>query len=125
MLQHKQARPLISLSLDASIENAVTIMRKHAVSQIPILAKGKISGILSDNDLLSLLSTGVDLDGIMVERVMRRNVPIVELETPLSTLADMVSLHGSCVVVDALDQPINILTKIDVVEWISQNMKSR
>ncbi|MBP9706151.1 MAG: cystathionine beta-synthase [Oligoflexales bacterium] len=125
MLQNKISRPLISLTLDASIENAVTIMRKHSVSQIPILSKGKISGILSDNDLLSLLSTGVDLDGIMVERVMRRNVPIVELETPLSTLADMVSLHGSCIVVDGLDQPINILTKIDVVEWISQNIKSR
>ena len=49
---------------------------------------------------------------------MRRSVPTVESQTGLGALDEMIEIAGSVVVIDAQRRPVQILTKIDLVEWL-------
>ena len=49
---------------------------------------------------------------------MRRSVPTVEAQTALGALDEMIDIAGSVVVIDSGRKPIQILTKIDLVEWL-------
>jgi hypothetical protein len=44
----------------------------------------------------------------------------VEEETPISALQETLLASGSAIVVNARREPVQILTKIDLVEWISR-----
>ncbi len=124
ILGDRVKKPLFTLEISASIDDAVNLLRNKSISQIPIVEDEKLCGIVSENDLLDFLSMGVDVRDIIVGRVMNRLIPTVELDTPISTLAEVIGQHDCTVVVDANMKPLNILTKIDLVEWLSRGNKN-
>ncbi|AIJ05288.1 signal transduction protein with CBS domains [Methanocaldococcus bathoardescens] len=48
-------KKIITISPDTSIEEALEIMKKYGVSKLPIVDKGKIVGIVTENELIELL----------------------------------------------------------------------
>ena len=64
---------------------------------------------------------GAGLDGIA--SVMDRNVPTVEESTPLDVLKEIILQTGYAVVIDSKRKPIDLISKIDLVEWIYSNQK--
>ncbi|MDA9951230.1 cystathionine beta-synthase [Oligoflexaceae bacterium] len=101
-----------------NISSAIQLMKKNGISQLPVVTKGKVTGILSENDLLeSLASADVDIKSCSVSEIMNRNVPTVRANTPLGALQELLLTRGKAVVVDDHNSPTNILTKIDLVDW--------
>ena len=77
-----------------------------------------LSGLLTEADVLEFLTNGGGDAGVPVADAMRRSVPTVEAQTALAALDEMIDITGSVVVIDAERRPIQILTKIDLVEWL-------
>ena len=48
----KVNRPLISLSADTTIQDAISSLKKHGISQAPVLDEGRLTGILTETKLL-------------------------------------------------------------------------
>jgi cystathionine beta-synthase len=118
MVSSKQKKELLSLEQDEAVAIAIDLMRREGISQIPITHHGALTGILTEEDLLEFLTSGQKETSICISNVMRRSVPTVQLTTPLGSLEEMLELTGSAVVVDGERRPIQILTKIDLVEWL-------
>ena len=57
-------------------------------------------------------------DSITLFDVMDRNVPVVQKETPLSALQEILVNEGRALVVDENYHPTSIITKIDLVDWM-------
>ncbi|XRP97231.1 cyclic nucleotide-binding/CBS domain-containing protein [Methanocaldococcus sp. 16A] len=53
-------KKIITISPDTSIEEALEIMKKYGVSKLPIVDKGKIVGIVTENELIELLPYIID-----------------------------------------------------------------
>lgn len=119
LVANKTARQLISINYDEPASRAIGLMRSMGISQLPVLKDDCIVGILDESSLLSHLTSSETPTGISVERIMNRSVPTVELHTPLSALQMMVMNSGKAVVIDDKRRPIHILTKIDLVEWLT------
>ncbi|HLD07047.1 MAG TPA: CBS domain-containing protein [Candidatus Nanoarchaeia archaeon] len=81
IMQHK----VIAVSPDASIPEAIRKMKKHEISQMPVLAKGNVQGIISESILLDALVQGKHEK--KVREVMQDSPPIV----PPATSAQVVS----------------------------------
>jgi cystathionine beta-synthase len=100
------------------VSRAIELMRKEAISQIPVTHDGALTGLLTEQDLLEFLTSGQKDPRIRLIDVMSRSVPTVHHTTPLASLDEMLEITGSVVVVDAARHPLQILTKIDLVEWL-------
>lgn len=119
MLSCKPKRPLITIDASASAGQAIELMRQQAISQLPVLSKEQLVGILTEDNLLHFLSSTEAVQE-SVGSIMERAVPTVELTTPIRSLQGMIMKSGLAIVLDKTRKPLHILTKIDLVEWISK-----
>lgn len=74
-----------SIDIEASVEQAVELMRRHKVRHLPVTEDGELKGMVSDRDIKLML--GPDFaypnpDEVRVRHVMVKQSHIVDLSTP-------------------------------------------
>lgn len=121
LVTRKKAGTVICIDSASTLSKAVSILRDHGYSQIPVTTAGKLVGMLRESDILTHLLSGSEPREAPVANVMFRNVPSVDMETPLSALQELLLDSGSVVVTDEQRAPLQIVTKIDLVEWLSKS----
>ncbi len=119
MARSHAKRKLVSLESTAFAKDAMAIMREQGISQIPVTQDGRLCGMLTEDSLLQFLATNELDPNLHIYSIMNRSVASVEDTTPLSVLQEMLGRTGSAVLVNGDNQPENILTKIDLVEYIT------
>ena len=119
MLANKPKRSLITVSLEENASTAINLMRNQGISQLPVLDNdGSLVGLLTEDNLIRGLSSTLDAKA-PVRSLMERAVPTVEYSTPISSLQGTIMKSGLAIVLDKTKKPSHILTKIDLVEWMS------
>lgn len=93
----KMSKPVISISPDMPISDAVVLMKKEKIRRAPVVSDGKLVGIVSDKDLLNASPSPVTtlsiwemnylLSKITVSEVMSPNVLTVTEDTPIEQAA--------------------------------------
>jgi len=111
---------------DAQLSEAGRIFREKKIRHLPVVRKGKLTGILSDRDahIVSLLP---DIAKISVGDVMTANPVTVAGDTPvLEAVAEMVEKKFSCVLVmGSYDDVIGIFTSQDALKLLLGEQKRR
>ncbi len=81
-------------------------------------------GIVTEIDLLNhmLTASHVHQPDETIESVIDPNVPVVRPDTPLETLMSIFSDHSAAVIA-AGDEVQGILTKIDILDFLSSQVK--
>jgi cystathionine beta-synthase len=116
---------IVCIEVKDSLDHAASIMRDRGFSQLPVVQNGKLVGILNESELLSFLLSGRNTKDVPLAAIMERNVATVSLHTPLSALEELLSKAGCAIVVNEDRKPLNILTKIDLVEWLEKKNSHR
>lgn len=104
LVGERMSRPVLSVSPDTPIQEALAQMRKERVSRYPVInKKGKLVGIVSEADLLhaspsdatslSVWEINYLVSKITVERVMTTEVITVTEDTPLEEAARIMADH--------------------------------
>ena len=93
----KMSKPVISISPDMPISDALILMKKEKIRRAPVVKDGKLVGIVSDKDLLNASPSPVTtlsiwemnylLSKITVSEVMTSNVLTVTEDTPIEQAA--------------------------------------
>ena len=119
-----QKPKLITCQDQTEIAEVIRLMRDRGIDQIPVLSGEKIAGFVSESIILDHLSTGEISAHDRINSVMSRNVPTVKPQTPISVLQDLL-MHEKCAfIVDENRHPIHIVTKIDLLDWMSERTKN-
>jgi cystathionine beta-synthase len=118
-----QPPKVVAVNSKDTAEKAINTMRSLGFSQLPVLEDGQVVGIINENIVLEYLLSGAQAKDSPIAMVMdRKTANCVTLDTPLSTLQDLLLNSGSAIVVDSGGHPLHMLTRIDLVNWIS-NLK--
>jgi cystathionine beta-synthase len=118
-----QPPKVVAVNSKDTAEKAINTMRTLGFSQLPVLEDGQVVGIINENIVLEYLLSGAQAKDSPIAMVMdRKTANCVTLDTPLSTLQDLLLNSGSAIVVDSGGHPLHMLTRIDLVNWIS-NLK--
>lgn len=113
-------KPVSSVNTSDLAITAVSIMKESGYSQLPVLEAGKVVGIVNEDSLLNYLLGGQILNSSPVAMAMdRTTVACATEDTPLSAVQELLNNSGCVVVVNKENAPIDLITKIDLVEWIS------
>jgi cystathionine beta-synthase len=107
------------------MNDVVALMKKFDISQLPVVEQaGGLVGIVSEIDLLNHLLTAdhkhdpeETIDGII-----RKEVATVSLDTPLEVLMS-IFVTGQVAVVTEDRKPVGILTKIDLLDYLSDQTR--
>ncbi len=110
---------LLTAAPRETIREAVARMKAHDVSQLPVVEGGRLLGMVTENCLLTGLLTGQVSPETPVAEVLQRPVQTVTPATPLDQLADAFQAENAVVVVDDRGTPIDVLTKIDYIDYLS------
>ncbi|HAS60277.1 MAG TPA: cystathionine beta-synthase [Algoriphagus sp.] len=106
---------LVSVKKSDSIKDAIGMMNKTSVSQIPVLDGEEVVGSLTDTKLLSKIIDNPSLKDGKVEDVMESSMTFVAGDSTLDVLSSMIEKEKAVLVRDGNDQ-IHIITKHDILE---------
>jgi acetoin utilization protein AcuB len=115
-----------TIGQDQPLSVAHEVMRQHNVRHLPVLAGGKLVGVLSQRDL-HLIETlrEVDPATTTVDEAMTGDVYITGPDAPLDEVASHMAEHkyGSTVVVDR-GKVIGLFTTVDALTALSALAKN-
>ncbi|PZX60447.1 cystathionine beta-synthase [Algoriphagus ratkowskyi] len=113
--QRSGAYTLVSTLKTDSVKDAIGLMNKTSVSQIPVMENGEVVGCLTDNKLLARIIDKPTLKDATVAEVMEASMKFVALDSTLDVLSSMVEKEKAVLVRDTNNQ-IHIITKHDILE---------
>ena len=106
---------LITVSSDATIGEAIDLMRKHGISQLPVIADGEILGGLDENHLLQLLLKNSEAWHHNVLEFMEAPFPEVEEDVPVDDLISILGQNNQAILVRQKGGGHSIITKSDLI----------
>lgn len=122
--------PVLSTTPEAGTDEVEQEFLRHGVSAMPVVHNGQTVGVISRTDLMMLpalnaaIESGVAAAGIaetpptalLVRDLMKRAVVQCAPDTPLPVVAaDMVHQHVHHVLVVRNDEPVGVISSLDIV----------
>lgn len=111
-------RHVIDVKANEKIKNVVILMRRHSISQLPVVESGKIVGMISEK---RIIETGHDyssrqksLAEVPVRQVMEDSPPIIQENAPQEMIAAMLE-HYPALLVARHGGIAGIITKTDLL----------
>ena len=105
--------------VDDSIDHAVSVMHENDFSQIPVRQNERIVGSLSESHAYSRIIEDPSIRQQPVQSIMQTAFPYVDIETPVTLLAAMITPeHPAVLVRDFPADKTYIVTGYDVLSAI-------
>jgi cystathionine beta-synthase len=120
LISAKPNRTLFTATLGDSVRKVMAIMRENGVSQLPVVGgDGTLAGLLEEVDLLNHLLDRLDHSpDEPIDPLVQNARAVYPPDTPLEDAMSALTQGYALVVVENA-QPIGILTKIDVLEYVA------
>ncbi|MEW6045042.1 MAG: cystathionine beta-synthase [Bacillota bacterium] len=113
-------RTVITAGLDETISELIARMRTHGISQLPVVERGELVGMVDETTLLERLASGDIRPTDRAARVTEVSPPVVHPDDPVE--AGLAALaHATAAVVVDRGAVLGIISKIDLIEWLAQH----
>jgi len=116
-LIHKTPK-IVSARAKDRVEEVVKLMRNEGISQLPVMDKDQIIGLVSETDLLRPLFAQEIKPSDSIESLVKADFALVEDTDPISRLNELFS-QGKVAIVPEAGMPKFVLTKIDLISFLS------
>ena len=111
--------PLLTIGAYEPIHNAIAVMRKFGVSQLPVVDGSKFVGSINDSSLLAQLSENPSLRDAEVKVSMQSPFPVVQATDPLIAISKHFNAENGAVLVELGQGRYQIITSHDMVSAMS------
>ena len=122
MVRALPPKEVITIDEDRTLGYAVRVFKAHGISQMPCVVDGRLSGIVTESDVLHFLVDGRDIDTPLAE-VMARRVTTVREHDDADLLPGFFERGEVAIVVDEDRAVKAVLTKMDLIEYMSKARK--
>ena len=110
---------LITIQSNSSPQEAVDIMRKYQISQLPVLDGRKVVGSICEKILIQNLYDKPKIP-VTVSEIMDRNFIELPGTSSISQLVSALREKEMIIIVDGKKKPIDVLTRIDLLAHIEK-----
>jgi len=118
-------RQVLTIQRDATIRNAIGMMKEHGISQIPVLDEsGRHCGLVSEIDLLNYLVENPKSVESSIADLVEGNYATVTPHTRIQLLRNIFN-DAKVVLVIENDELKGLLTKIDLIDFIADQPLSK
>lgn len=120
IVKGRTRQPLITVHPNGTVAEAVFLMKKYDIEQIPVFEDGEPVGSLSEGGLFQKLFGNPDIKDWKVESVIEPPFPIVDYGAALEKLSSLITKDNGAVLAKDEAGNFQIVTKYDVIQSIAR-----
>ena len=120
MLRSMPPREILTVDVADTLGDAIALLKREGISQLPVTDAGRLAGILTEADLLQAMVEGSATNGSSVAEVMARNVATVSPHASAEELPAIFDRGEVVLVVEGDQQVAGILTKLDLIDYLTK-----
>jgi cystathionine beta-synthase len=114
------APPLVSVEPRTTVREALALITRHNISQLPICAQETCVGSVSEGTLMARIIESPAVLEQPVETLMDAPFPVVDLATPMTGIGRLLTRQNSAVLVRENGHLAGIVTRYDMVTYLTQ-----
>jgi cystathionine beta-synthase len=112
-------RKLVTIQPLHTVAEAVELMKKYDIEQIPVMNGNGIIGSVSENGLFQKVFSNPEIKSATVESVMEPAYPVVAFDTPVERLGSLITKENGAVLAKDEKGDYHIVTKYDVIQSLA------
>ncbi len=113
-------RRLLTIDESAKVADALALMKKYDIEQIPVMNAGTITGAITQAGLFKKLIENSDVKESDIASVKENALPVVEMDTTVERLSNYINKENGAVLAKDESGEYHILTKYDVLNAFSK-----
>lgn len=113
--------PVITVNITDTVRRAIELMKKHGISQIPVLKEGKVVGSVQESILVDRIVRSGNPERFFstpIYDIMGEKFESVDSTTNIMDILNLLSSGEPAILVLNQDKIVGIITKIDVLSSI-------
>lgn len=120
LLGEKDSRvgPLIAVTPETSVRDALSLLDEHDISQLPVLENGRASGSVTEASMMAAVLEDPSRLDEPVRGLAGDPFPTVSIDTEVSEIGRTLSRRSPAVLVAENDQIVGILTRHDLLHHL-------
>jgi len=111
--------PLITVGVDDAVKDALDLLRRYEISQLPVMRGTEIAGSINDVAVMQAVFDRADLLHKHVSEVMGRPFPGLEADVAIDRAYKLLTLANSAIVVLDGGRPVGVVTRQDIISFLS------
>lgn len=112
---------LITVSGSQSVAEAVALMKKYDIEQIPIMNNGSgPTGAISEGGLFQKIFNNPEIKHATIQEVAEPAFPVVAFDTPVEKLSHLINKENGAVLAKDEAGSYHIVTKYDVIQSLGK-----
>jgi cystathionine beta-synthase len=111
---------LISIDPVTTVRRALDLLSEHNISQLPVIEKGQPVGSVDESELMGAVLANPALFDAPVSSMMEPPFPGVHIDESINTAIALLSKKHPAVLVNDEGKTIGIVTRYDVIEYMSR-----
>jgi cystathionine beta-synthase len=117
IISSRGAKRLITVDAEQTVTEAVELMQKYNIENIPVIRNGEMIGSISESGLFNkMMSNGQDIKGKKVEEIAETAYPVISFDTPLERISALINKENGAVLAKDETGNFHIVTKYDVIQ---------
>jgi len=116
----RKANRLVSVQSSQTVADAVELMKKYDIEQIPVMNQNNIIGSLSESGLFQKIFSNPEIKNATVGSVLEHAYPVVDFETPVERLGSLITKENGAVLAKDETGAYHIVTKYDVIQSLAK-----
>jgi cystathionine beta-synthase len=119
LLSHKQKGKIVTATSQSKVKDVIATLKELGISQLPVVDKGKLKGVVGEVDLLRHLVSGEKTLESNIAGLIEGDYATVTPETKIELLQSVLS-DAKVAIVSAGDDLKGIVTKIDLIDYLAR-----
>jgi cystathionine beta-synthase len=111
---------LVTVEPSHTVAEAVELMKKYDIDQVPVMNGNGIAGAVSESGLFGKLFSNPELRNEKISNVMEPAFPVVAFDTPLERLSTLITKENGAVMSKDDAGNYHIVTKYDLIQSLAK-----
>jgi cystathionine beta-synthase len=120
IISGRKSQKLISVTPEQTVLEAIEIMKKYDIENIPVFSNGKNTGAISESGLFDKILNNSDIKSAPVSQAMEKAYPEVSFDTPVERLKRFINKENGAVLSRDESGEYHIVTKYDIIQSLSK-----
>jgi cystathionine beta-synthase len=113
--------PLITIQEDDVVKNALDLLRRYEISQLPVMRGDEMVGSVNDVAVMQAVFDQSDLLHEPVRDVMGRPFPALDTGADIDSAYKLLTLANAAIVVTERDHLVGVVTRQDIITFLSSS----
>lgn len=120
LVNARASQQLITVSADQTVSEAIELMRKHDISNLPVMNGDGFIGSISESGLFNKVIENAEIRNQPVSSVMEKEYPVVNFTMSVDNISHLISKQNGAVLSKDETGTYHIITKYDLIQSLAK-----